>query len=56
MPVFVANIVEIPSPDDKGDWYVIINGEAQTPSFWSENDAYRALDDYLWRVRKELLV
>jgi hypothetical protein len=40
---------EMPSADDCGDWYVIINGIKEPRGFWSEAAAEAAVTDFLWR-------
>lgn len=42
-------VVNIPSLDDQGDWYVVVDGKPVGYSFWHEENAQRAADDYLWR-------
>ena len=45
-----------PSVDDAGDWIVYINGERQLRTFWSEDDAQKAVDGYLWKESVRLWV
>jgi hypothetical protein len=40
---------EVPSTDDKGDWYVFIDGKQEAHGFWSQAAADKAVDTYLWQ-------